>query len=309
MEDDPNAARLRSDGELAFRIGKLGEACHFYRRALRCYKQVGDRLAQGYCLRRLGQILLTKSHAVRNYGASHRTSNSSDYRKLAAIAGKLFEAAATRYQNLGDEVGVADCVIGSAEVALECSHGEQARQLFEQSLEVLLRHEECESKQADCLVGLADVARRQCSNEEAMWLYRDAESLYSQSERYDGRANCHLSLGDIALEGDKLSEANARYFQAFEYYQKVRSAVGTMHSLHALGDVALRFEFFDSAAVNYAKSMDLARRCSLTYTFGLLSFKVACCLVGKSRRAYAEQARIAWLSIGREDLIRQWLGD
>jgi tetratricopeptide (TPR) repeat protein len=288
----------------------LGYACHFYRRALRTYRQSKDTLAEGYCLRRLGEILLARSHVVRNHDPRCRVKTSVNYLKLTAIAGQLFESAASRYQRLRDDVGRSDCVVGLAATELEQSHVETARRLFEQSLDVFRSHTECESKQADCLVGLADVALRQCSSEEAMWLYCHADALYVQSNRNDGCGNCRLQLGDIAMERDKLGEANSHYKFAFSFYQKSSSLTGTMHALHGLGDIALRFEFFDEAVSHYARSLDLAKRCGLHFTMGLLNYKIGCCLAQKSHRAaYFKRASDIWHSIGRDDLVRQWIDD
>lgn len=305
---DPDGSRCL--GERLFHARNLNAACYYYRRALRGYRKLKDTLAEGFCMRRIGQIVLAKSYTVRNYGPQLQQKRTAhNHHKLVCHANDFFEAAAVRYQRLGDEVGYSDCRVGSATVELERSHCEEAKRSYEQCLEVFSRRY-YEDKQADCLVGLAEVARRLNCDEEAMWLYKQANALYVRTKKLMGQGNCHLCLGDLALLQQKYGEANSHYVEAFRCYSSANWRLGRMHGLHALGDIALKYEFYGTAATNYSNALEIAKGARLQYTVGLMFFKIGCCFEkSKPRRDYFNLAQNTWNAIAREDLVRQWLDD
>ena len=174
---------------------------------------------------------------------------------------------------------------------------EQALPLFRQVGDVL--------GEANCIQALGDIALARSDHAGARGRYEQALPLFRQVGSVLGEANCIRSLGDIALARSDHDGARARYEQALPLYQQVGDVLGEANCIQALGNIALARSDHEAARARYEQALPLYRSIHEPYSIGWTLVRLARLepAGNKKRHERWEQARQAWTSIGREDLI------
>ena len=214
-----------------------------------------------------------------------------------------FERALPLYQQAGDVVGEASCIIGLGDIALERSELDDARARYEEALPLNQLARDVLGE-ANCIRSLGDIALRQSDLDGARARYEEALTLYHRAGSVLGRANCIFGLGDIALEQSALDDGRARYERALPLYRQIRDVLGEANCVRGLGDIARDRSDYDGAGTRYEQALALYEAIpdprSIGWTLVCLA-RIATVDGERTRRWTA--ARHAWASIGRTDLI------
>jgi tetratricopeptide (TPR) repeat protein len=163
--------------------------------------------------------------------------------------------------------------------------------------------------EADCIKGLGDIALARSNHEGARRRYEAALPLYQGVDSVLGEANCIRGLGEIALRRSDHEGARQRYEAALPLYQKVGDVLGEANCILSFGDIdevngniAAAFDRWREALALYAKIPE-------PYSIGSAQMRLARRAATPEQAAeHREAARLAWESIGRQDLIEQYLG-
>lgn len=272
-------------GEIALHRSDYGAARKAYERALPLYLQIDDVLRHANCIFSLGQIALRR--------ADDET------------ARRNCEQALPLYRQVGDIQGEANCIHILGNIALHRSDHEVAREAFEQARP--LSHQIGDLVgEANCIRCLGDIARERSDHEAARKNYEDALPLYRQAGNILGEANCIQCLGDVALGRADHEAARKAFEQALPLYRQVGNLRGEANCIYGLGDIA-RAEADDSEARRlYEQALALFQRIPDPYSIGHVHRDLALVTSGNARAAHRAAAKEAWLSIGREDLVKEF---
>ena len=102
------------------------------------------------------------------------------------------------YQQVGDPLGQANCILGLGEVALRLSLYADARIRINEAL-ALYRQVGDPRGEANCFFNLGNIAREQSDAVLAVTNYEKALPLYQQARDRRGEANCMKNLAFTAL--------------------------------------------------------------------------------------------------------------
>ena len=151
------ASRTKLGSATVLRLTRL--ARDLYGKALQLYKQIGDAMGEGGCIKRLGDVALIRSEF--------------------AEARNLLENALRIFNQIGDLRGEAACTEHIGEIALAKSDHEAALQHYRAALQLFTKVDDVLGK-ANCVRGLADVHEKKGAIEDALkgW----AEALISTME-------------------------------------------------------------------------------------------------------------------------------
>jgi tetratricopeptide (TPR) repeat protein len=277
---------IKGLGDIALERSDCERARERYEEALPLFRRVGDELGEANCIQRLGDTALRRSD---HDGARVR-----------------YEAVLPLYRRVGDVRGEANCVQGLGDIALARSDHDGARERYEEALP-LYRRVGAMRGEANCIYSLGDIALARSEHERAREHYEEALPLYRRVGAVLGEANCIKSLGDIALARSEHERARERYEEALPLYRRVGDLLGEADCLLRLGDIALGRSDRDTARQRYDAALGLYARIQKPYSIGLAHHGLAG--VARENNEHARHiaaAREAWLSIGREDLVR-WL--
>lgn len=273
-------------GDIALRRSDHAIARKTYEQALTLYRQVGGILGEANCIAHLGDIAL------------HRSDD--------AAARKAYEQALPLFRQFGDILGEANCIRNLGDIALDRSDHDAARKAYEQALP-LFRQVGQILGEANCIQSLGDVALARFDHDEARNAYEQALPLYRQVGQIVGEANCIMSLGDIAFRRSDHDAARKAYEQALPLYRQIGQILGEANCIKSLGNIALARADRDAARIGFAEALGLYEKIEEPYSIGHAHQQLAMIAKGKEREKHLAAARAAWTSIGRDDLVEQFI--
>ena len=140
-------------------------------------------------------------------------------------------------------------------------------------------------------------------HEIARQLYGQALPLYEGVGDVRGEANCIKGLGDIALASSEHEGARQRYEQALLLYRQVGSVLGEANCIQSLGEIALGNDENVAAGERFREALALYRRIEQPYSIGWSLVELARLAGASERGPLVAEARAAWVSIDRPDLV------
>jgi tetratricopeptide (TPR) repeat protein len=286
---DVAAPSFKSLGDIALMRSDYETARRCYEEALPLYREVGDVQGEAHCIRSLGSIAFVRS----DHGTARRR----------------YEEALPLYRQAGAVQGEANCIQSLGNIALERSDHETARRRYEEA-QPLYRQVGDALGEANCIKSLGNIALRRSDHETARRRYEEAQPLYRQVGAVQGEANCIKSLGNVALERSDHETARRRYEEAQPLYRQVGAVQGEANCIKSLGDISFAEGARDDAESKYREALALYERIGEPYSVGRTHRRLARLATDDaSRTAHVTAAREAWRSIGREDLVEEWLAE
>ena len=214
-----------------------------------------------------------------------------------------YEQALPLYQQIGDVRGEANCISGLGDIALARSDHDGARARYEQALPLYQQIGDVRGE-ANCIKRVGDIALARSDHDGARARYEQALPLYRQVGDVRGEASCISGLGDIALARSDHDGAWARYEQALPLYRQVGDVRGEASCISGLGDIALARSDHDGARARYERALPLYQAIPDLYPIGWILVRLARLDSADSERTRHWRAACqAWTSIGRGDLI------
>jgi tetratricopeptide (TPR) repeat protein len=270
-------------GKLALVRSEYDTAREAFEQAQALYGQLGDVLSEARCIQGLADVALARS----KYDIAH----------------DAYDRALVLFRQVPDVLGEANCIKGLGDIAFERTDYDKAQEANEHA-RLLYRQKRNVLGDANCIKSLGDVARVRGSYDTASDGYKRARALYQQIGDSSGEASCMEALGDIALgllEHDKARDA---YDQALKQYRKVGVVLGEANCILGLGDIALAHSEPTRARDAYERALSLYSTLKEPYSIGLSHDRLARLGGDPSTRcAHVADARKAWLSIKRDDLV------
>jgi len=149
-------------------------------------------------------------------------------------------------------------------------------------------------------------ALAQSDHDQARSHYDTALPLFRQVGDVLGEANCIRRLGEIALERSDHDQARSHYDTALPLYRQVGDVLGEANCIRSLGQIALERSDHEQARSHYDTALRLYEQIKEPYSIGMANRRLARLAGGVEEKAsLVAAARLAWGSIGREDLVAQ----
>ena len=281
------ANSIRSLGDIALARSDHDLAKAQYEEAMPLYAKVGSVLGQANCIQSLGEIALPRS--------DHD------------LAKAQYEEAMPLFAKVGSILGEAHCIRNLGEIALERSHHDQAKAQYEKAMSLYAKVGSILGE-ANCIQSLGDIALERSDHDQAKAQYEKALPHYTKVGDVLGQANCVRGLGEVALQRSAHDHAKAQYERAMPLYAKLGDVLGQANCAVGLGDIAEALGEHDEARRLWREALTLYQRIPEPYSIGFTHI----CLARRAAtpdeaEAHRDAARKAWLSIGREDLIAEFL--
>ncbi len=280
---------LAQFAHLAYYRSDHGIARDLYQQALPLYRRVGKVLGEANCIQGLGDIALDRS--------DHGT------------ARDLYQQALPLYRQFGTGRGEPNCIRKLGDIAFQLSDHDTARDLYQEALP-LYRRIGSMIGEAHCVQSLGDIALDRSDHATARNLIQQALPLYRRLGDARGEADCFCSLGDIAREHADHDTARNLFQKALPLYRRVGGVLGEATCIRSLGDIDLSAGDRAAASSQFNAALALYRRIPEPYSIGWSLVRLARLAPDPaSRRELVAQARSAWESIDRADLVEEHLAE
>ncbi len=198
------------------------------------------------------------------------------------------------------------CIFNLGHIALDRSDHEGSRVKFEEALP-LYRKVGDVLGEANCIMILGHIALARSDHEGSRAKFEEALPLYRKVGDVVGEANCIQSLGDIALRRSDHEGARVKFEEALLLYRKAGNVLGEANCIRGLGDIVEREQDAKAAAPLWRDALALYGRIPEPYSMGATHRRLARATEGKDKAHHLAEARRLWLSIGRVDLVAEFL--
>ncbi len=239
------------------------------------------------CIRSIGDIALARS----------------DY----DTAYECYEVARPIFKMVGDILGEANCILRLGDIAFAQSDHDTAQYRYEEAWPLfhnVIHNVGSLLGEANCIKGLGDIAFALFDHDSARLRYEEALPLFQKVRDVLGEANCIQRLGDIALALSDNIPARLHYEVARPLFQKAGSLLGEANCTHGIGAIALREGDKWAAKLEFESALVLYIQIHRPYSIGWVHRLLARIDTGTDRARHVEAARQAWLSIKRDDLVK-----
>ena len=160
------------------------------------------------------------------------------------------------FQNLGDHVGIADCLNGLGNIAISQGNYDAARRFYEESL--TLRRDLGDAWGVARLLGnLGLLAYFQMDYAQAYSLHSESLTLFRELRDDEGIANELVNLGDVALHQAELSSALAFYTESAATSGGLKDQWGFAYAIMGIANVALEQGDVSKASSLYRECLSL----------------------------------------------------
>ena len=271
-------------GEIALQRSDHTAAWSSFEQALELYRSADEIEGAANCIARLGDIALVRHDHT--------------------LAKKSYDEALALHRSVGSVKGEATCVKSLGDIALERRDDESARRSYEAALPLYRRIGDLLGE-ANCIKGIGNIALRRRDLQAARMSYEEALPLYREVGDTLGEANCIMGIGDIARRRREHEIAWKSYDQALPLFRQVGSVLGEANCIQSLGDIAHQRRDHNSARKAYNDALAQYVRIGDAYSIGVVHWKLS--RVAGEGPEHLADARDAWISIGRQDLIDEYL--
>jgi tetratricopeptide (TPR) repeat protein len=261
-----------------------------YNEALPLFKHFGSILGEANCFLRLGDI----------------AKNASDRELTFAF----YERALALYRRVGDVLGEANCVNSLGDISRRDGDEEAARRQYENALALCERIGNINGE-ANCILELGDITRACGNPKAASALIERALTIHRRVGAVGNQANCIKSLGDIARDSSDREAARRRYEEARTLYRSVGDLGGEAEATIRLGQLQMIDCSAAQGLANIEAGFNLYFKISNLQDRALSGWQamhraLTCCDKDEAQK-YQELARSSWTSIGRLDLVVDWI--
>ena len=164
--------------------------------------------------------------------------------------------ALTVFRNLGDQVGIADCLNGLGNTAISQGDYDSARLFYEEGLTI--RRDLGETWGVARLLGnLGLLAYFQGNYVQAYSLHSDSLALFRELRDDEGVANELVNLGDVALHQAELSSALAFYTKSATISRGLKDQWGLAYAILGIANVAFEQGDFSTASSLYRECLSM----------------------------------------------------
>ena len=153
------ANNLLGIGAVLLHLPKYNKSRSLFRRALKLYKKIGERIGEANCSLFLGRLYLVYSTLPK--------------------AQQLFEEALQLYEKIDNQIGKANCLQAFGELSVKTGDFIAAKQYYEQAL-ALFEHLHLPAGIAECWEGFAKLHQAQQQLPQAEEYWRKAADMYRQ---------------------------------------------------------------------------------------------------------------------------------
>lgn len=261
-----------------------------FKQAQVLYRHTGGAIGEANCILCLGQI-----------AAAH-----SDH----GTAQTQFQEALTLFRRVGGVMGEANCIMSLGEIASARRDHEAAWVRFQESLK-LYRRIGSVLGEANCILCLGEIAYAKSDYQTAEIQYEEALTLFRRIDGATGEAGCIMSLGEIANAQSDPRTALARYEESLALYRRIGTVAGQVKLLmrsgqmkQKLGDASSGLEELKNGFTLYFDNVSTEDRALAGWRAlerALTSDNPFEASKGR------EEANVAWSTVGRYDLIHDWI--
>lgn len=266
------------------------EAAHqLFDEALKIHRDIDNAQGEVRCVQGLGDIAFQRSDLRSAVSYYNRTL------ELSRLTGSILNAA-----NSIRSLGQIAHMQSDNTVALE--RFKEASKLYRQVGDLL--------GEANCIlsIGETEVGR---SDDKAHERFITAIDLFRQIGNTGGEAKCVQCLGNIARVNTNYVLAKAHYEEALSLYRRVGDIGGEAETMIRLGQIQRNNNQSDQglAAINTGFDLYLKATDSLDQAVtGWRAIRIALtCDNASEANKYRELAKSSWVTIGRLDLVSEWI--
>lgn len=279
------AACLVRLGDLALERGDLDDAQARFTAAIPAYRSILDKFGEATVVKSLAEL------------AAQRGNHEE--------AKKQFQDALALFDAVNDKGAATSCRKGIADSAFNMNDHETAKAIYEDVGPVFEQLGDLAS-QTECLHNLGDIAFARAQHAAATAFYQKELPLLKAMGNKLGEGACMAALGDVAMAMSEIEDAQAYYHAALPLLRAVDEKYGMANCIQSLGDIALTRMDQDTARDNYEQALFLFTQLKDGYSLGWTHYRLAQ-VAGDPEifKTHLLDARNAWQSVGREDLIKE----
>jgi tetratricopeptide (TPR) repeat protein len=261
-----------------------------YLEALDVYRHVGDVLGEANCIYGLAGIALSRS----DHAAAQEDS----------------EEALPLYRKVGDVLGEANCIRNLAMVAFRALDHAVARDRTRVSLQLNHSIGSIVGEML-CMIVLGQIARTRSEYGTARAHLEEALAVCRLTGDVDNEAGCIAALGDISFAHFNHEHARAQFEEAIALFSRINSVGGKAETQIKLGQLLLRIGDAESGIANiesgFALYFKIDDRDDLARSGWQSMRRALVCNEANESRMHRETARLEWTTIGRLDLVHDWV--